>query len=296
MSIESTGGTVREFQRTFTQKDFDRFAALSGDDNPIHVDPDFAAKTRFGKTVAHGMLLYSTLCGFLGTRYPGPGSIQVYQEMTFHSPTFVGEEVIFQIESVDAESEPEVAKFNTTVIRPKQEFGLKGKTVLRAVGKPEDMIWKPPTRKTSGEMTTQSFKGLKVGQSAQLKRQYSKTELQEYTSISGDSSPIYTDVDYARSVGFDDYPLPGGLLGAMFSCMLGTQLPGRGTNWLKQSMYYPNPAYLGRPITARVEITRLRPEKNLVNLKTLCVNPDGERVCEGEALVYVGDLEKNFAP
>jgi len=46
---------------TPTQADFDAFAAVSGDDNPIHVDPEFSAHTRFGRTVAHGMLLYSRL-------------------------------------------------------------------------------------------------------------------------------------------------------------------------------------------------------------------------------------------
>ena len=46
---------------SFTQAQFDRFAALSGDDNPIHVDPQFAARTRFGRTVAHGMFLLSLI-------------------------------------------------------------------------------------------------------------------------------------------------------------------------------------------------------------------------------------------
>ncbi|NDJ34144.1 MAG: hypothetical protein GYB64_05715, partial [Chloroflexi bacterium] len=52
-------GTVIERKRTFTQADFDLFAELSGDDNPIHVDPTFSARTRFGRTAAHGMMLYS---------------------------------------------------------------------------------------------------------------------------------------------------------------------------------------------------------------------------------------------
>jgi acyl dehydratase len=49
--------------KTFTQAEFDAFARLSGDDNPIHVDPEFSARTRFGRTVAHGMLLYGVNCG-----------------------------------------------------------------------------------------------------------------------------------------------------------------------------------------------------------------------------------------
>lgn len=52
-------GTAFIDVRTLTQSDFDRFARLSGDDNPIHVDPAFSKRTRFGRTVAHGMLLFS---------------------------------------------------------------------------------------------------------------------------------------------------------------------------------------------------------------------------------------------
>ena len=56
--------------RSFTQADFDAFATLSGDDNPIHVDPEFSAGTRFGKTVAHGALLCSVLRGLVAQLAP----------------------------------------------------------------------------------------------------------------------------------------------------------------------------------------------------------------------------------
>ena len=64
---------MESIRRTFSQSDFDRFAALSGDDNPIHVDPEFAARSKFGRTVAHGMFLYGNVCRLLGTPLPGPG-------------------------------------------------------------------------------------------------------------------------------------------------------------------------------------------------------------------------------
>ena len=75
--------------RVYTQAEFDAFARLSGDDNPIHVDPNFAAQTRFGRTVAHGMFLYSTICGALNRHFPG--AVQKEQHLKFPAPTFAGE-------------------------------------------------------------------------------------------------------------------------------------------------------------------------------------------------------------
>ena len=94
-------GQVATFKHRFTQDDFDRFAALSGDNNPIHVDPEFSARTRFGQTVAHGMLLYSTICRVLSTQYPGPGFLQIKQEMMFQNPTYTDTEITVSVEDAD---------------------------------------------------------------------------------------------------------------------------------------------------------------------------------------------------
>ena len=80
--------------RSFTQADFDRFARLSGDDNPIHCDPEFSARTRFGRTVAHGLLLCSVLRGVVGQLIPG-GQV-VEQSVMFPAPTFANEPMRFQ--------------------------------------------------------------------------------------------------------------------------------------------------------------------------------------------------------
>jgi len=77
----------------------------------------------------------------------------------------------------------------------------------------------------------------------------------------------------------------------MISNMLGTKLPGRGINWLKQRYAFPASARVGETIMAKVEIARIRPEKELVNLRVTCTNPNGDVVCRGESLVLVADLE-----
>ena len=74
-----------ELELTLTQEDFDRFARLSGDDNPIHVDPEFSAHTRFGRTVAHGVLLCTIVRGLIEQLVPH--ARQRRQKVTFPSPT-----------------------------------------------------------------------------------------------------------------------------------------------------------------------------------------------------------------
>ncbi|MDF1768744.1 MaoC/PaaZ C-terminal domain-containing protein [Maricaulis sp.] len=84
--------------RTFSQADFNAFARLSGDDNPIHVDPEFSARTRFGRTVAHGALLCSVLRGLVETIMPG--GRQLRQNTQYPAPSPAGEALRFEAETV----------------------------------------------------------------------------------------------------------------------------------------------------------------------------------------------------
>lgn len=102
----------------FTQSHFDEYARISGDDNPVHVDADFAAGTRFGRTVAHGMLLFSSLQASLARRWDGPLRLRS-QEFVFLTPTFTGDPLLFAFDSDDGttinESITDSAGIETTV-------------------------------------------------------------------------------------------------------------------------------------------------------------------------------------
>ncbi len=80
-------------ERSFSQADFDCFARLSGDRNPIHIDPDFSATTRFGRTAAHGLLLCSVLRGLIEQLLPGGRMME--QSVMFPAPTFADELMSF---------------------------------------------------------------------------------------------------------------------------------------------------------------------------------------------------------
>ncbi|MCP4423090.1 MAG: MaoC family dehydratase [Chloroflexi bacterium] len=114
--------------KTFSQANFDEFARLSGDDNPIHVDPDFSAQTKFGRTVAHGMLLYGTICGLLSQHFPG--AAQVEQSLMFPAPTFTDETMT--ITAVITELMPKRKfRLKTTITNSRGESTCDGETILR---------------------------------------------------------------------------------------------------------------------------------------------------------------------
>jgi 3-hydroxybutyryl-CoA dehydratase len=126
------------------------------------------------------------------------------------------------------------------------------------------------------------MKGMQLGMSASLTRTFTAADREVYRQLARDSAD---DCDERG------HRLPEPLIGGMFSFILGTDLPGFGTNYLKQRMQFLKSAYFGETLTATVTIVRLRPEKNLVNLETTCHNAAGELVCSGEALVLAKDVQ-----
>lgn len=266
-------GQTLALTRSFTQEQFDRFAALSGDDNPIHVDPAYAARSRFGRPVAHGMFLYAHISRALDEI--APGAYQREQELMFSAPTYAGESVRLDLAVVEAGGA--TARLATHIVKPDGSFGCQGGALLSERGPDGWAGAAPPELPQSSE----TWRGLAVGQSARLSRAYSAADLAEYRDLLG-AAP--------DAVKLGQAPLPGPLLGALFSCLLGTELPGRGTNWLKQRFVFLRDAYPDDELVARVRITRIRPEKALVNLRTW-VSAAGELLCDGEALVWVSEDE-----
>ncbi len=122
MRITATG--IREVW-TPSQSDFDRFAALSGDDNPIHVDPAFSARTRFGRTVSHGMLLYSRAWALIKKHWPQ--AEHAGQNLMFPAPSYADEPLVIAIEPVDGDP----SRLAVTITRQADgEVTLQGECLL----------------------------------------------------------------------------------------------------------------------------------------------------------------------
>jgi acyl dehydratase len=89
---------------SFTQEQVQAFADVTGDDNPIHLDPEYAANTPFKRMILHGHLSSSVFTRFLGTQIPGgPGTVYIKQVTEYLRPMFAGSEyeVLFRIEAIN---------------------------------------------------------------------------------------------------------------------------------------------------------------------------------------------------
>ena len=96
MTIEVGASATRTI--TFTDDDVRAFAQTTGDANPIHVDEDYAAETRFGRRIVHGMLTASLISATIANDLPGVGSIYVSQTLQFKAPVFIGETITATVE------------------------------------------------------------------------------------------------------------------------------------------------------------------------------------------------------
>jgi acyl dehydratase len=96
-------GQHASFRKTFTDEDVRRFIEITGDTNPLHVDDEFAARTRFGRRILQGMLTASLFSTMVGMLLPGTGAIYRSQTIRFLLPVHVGDTVTahFVVRSID---------------------------------------------------------------------------------------------------------------------------------------------------------------------------------------------------
>ena len=86
-------GMIASHAKTVTETDVVMFAGLTGDNNPVHCNEVFAAKTQFEGRIVHGMFCAGLISCVAGTRLPGPGCIYVDQQLRFKAPVRIGDTV-----------------------------------------------------------------------------------------------------------------------------------------------------------------------------------------------------------
>jgi len=109
------------------------FAHLTGDRNPIHLDEEFAKKSRFGRRIAHGMLVASQISKLLGTECPGHGTIYLSQTLKFSAPVYINDEITTNAQVLEikvGKSGKPILTLNTSCTNQKGVIVLDGVAVV----------------------------------------------------------------------------------------------------------------------------------------------------------------------
>jgi 3-hydroxybutyryl-CoA dehydratase len=123
-------GQRASFTKTVTESDVTTFAGLIGDFNPLHVDAEYARKSRFGQRVAHGMFTAGLISAVLGNKLPGPGAIYLSQQLEFLAPVFIGDTITATVEVSTWRPEKRIITLRTDAYNQADRQVVTGKAVL----------------------------------------------------------------------------------------------------------------------------------------------------------------------
>jgi len=126
---------------------------------------------------------------------------------------------------------------------------------------------------------------IKIGDAAEFTKTVTESDIYLYAGVTGDLNPAHINEVYAQQTFFKTRIAHGMLAAGFISAVLGTQLPGPGTIYLKQDLNFLAPVRIGDTITARVEVLEVITDKKKVRLRTICTNQEGKPVLDGEAIV-----------
>jgi len=133
-------------------------------------------------------------------------------------------------------------------------------------------------------MKGKTFSELDIDDSAEFSKTISESDIYLYAGVTGDLNPAHINETYAQGTFFKSRIAHGMLCAGFISAVIGMQLPGPGTIYIKQELNFRAPVRIGDTVTARAEVVE-KLEKNRVRLKTTCVNQEGTLVLDGEAIV-----------
>jgi acyl dehydratase len=122
-------GQTASLTRIVREEDVEAFAWATGDRNPVHLDERYAAGTRFHRRIAHGMLIGSYISGLLGTKFPGPGTIYMSQNMRFLKPVYFGDAIRVVVTVTGYRAEKAILSLRTDCYNQRGEQVIAGDAV-----------------------------------------------------------------------------------------------------------------------------------------------------------------------
>lgn len=115
---------------TITDEMIRAFAALTGDSNPVHLDDAYAATTRFGRRIAHGMIAAGLISAALANDLPGPGTVYLSQSLQFKAPVYPGDTITTTIEVKSVRPDKPIATLGTVCRNQEDVVVLEGEAIV----------------------------------------------------------------------------------------------------------------------------------------------------------------------
>ena len=123
-------GARGTWTRTFSVADVEAYAAITGDRNPLHFDPDFAARVRPGALIVHGGLTTGLFNALVAEVLPGPGSVFLHQEWDYPAPAYIGDTVTAEAEVIEARADKPITRLRCIARRDDGTEVLRGECLV----------------------------------------------------------------------------------------------------------------------------------------------------------------------
>jgi len=120
-------GMQKSFKIFISEDRLDDFAKLSGDDNPLHMNEEYASSTSFKKRVCSGMFLSSFFSTLVGMYLPGKHALHISQSLNFVNPCFIGEMITVEGKVIDKSASTKIIKLETTITNESGKRIIDGK-------------------------------------------------------------------------------------------------------------------------------------------------------------------------
>lgn len=137
-------GDTTTHTRLITNREVEAFAAISGDHNPLHLDPEYAATTAFGECIAHGMLTGALISAAIAMQLPGPGSVYLSQNIQFRAPVMLGDTLTVTLTVTDKHAKRPWVTLQCEVANQEGKAVAEGEAQVAAPTESETVTIAPP--------------------------------------------------------------------------------------------------------------------------------------------------------
>ena len=127
----------------------------------------------------------------------------------------------------------------------------------------------------------------RIGQIATISKTVSENDVKQFAKLVGDKNPIHLDDEFAKKSQFGKRVVHGMFGASLISAVLGMKLPGPGAIYLSQFLQFTAPVFIGEKITAQVKVVKIREDKPIITMETMCINQNDKIVIKGEAILKV---------